>query len=207
MAEWQSYILKEYKMSFQAGTRVLDIGCGYGEQMQDLFQQGCVAIGLDVDFHCLSHCRSLGLAVLQARAEQVPITDASLDGIICKVVLPYTHEDQVIGEIGRLLKPGATCYLIGHGAGYYLKYLLRPPSWKYRIYGLRALINTWVWALTRRRLPGFAGDTIYQSRRRLKKYYQANKLMVIEEVSSKPFCGLAVFIQQTLYKVAADNQR
>jgi SAM-dependent methyltransferase len=206
MSEWKSYTNEGYEISFDPGMLVLDVGCGPGEQMQELSRQGCLAIGLDLDFHALSHCHSLGLPVLQARAEQIPIADASLDGIICKVVLPYTREDQVISEIGRLLKPGARCYLICHGAGYYLKYLLRPPSWKYRLYGLRALINTWIWVLTGRRLPGFVGDTIYQSRRRLTKYYRDNGLRVIEDARGKNFCGATVFTQQIIHKIASPTR-
>lgn len=201
MSEWQGYILEDYNLSFDAGMSVLDVGCGNGEQMQDLIRQGCLVTGLDLDFQALLHCRSLGLQVLQAPAEQIPLANASLDGIICKVVLPYTEEDRVIGEISRLLKPGARGYVICHGAGYYLRYLLRPLSWKYCVYGLRSLINTWVWVLTHRRLPGFVGDTIYQSRRRLAKYYRECGLAVIEDTPSKSFCGLAVFIQQMIQKV------
>jgi SAM-dependent methyltransferase len=205
MSEWEGYILEAYKLSFEAGMLVLDVGCGSGQQMQDLTYQGCLVIGLDLDVDSLLQCRKLGLQVLRASGEQIPIANASLDGVICKVVLPYTKEDQVIGEIGRLLKPDARGYVICHGAGYYLYYLLRSLSWKHRVYGLRALINTWVWALTNRRLPGFVGDTIYQSRRRLAKYYRENGLAVLEDTPSKSFCGLAVFIQQMIQKVDTRN--
>jgi SAM-dependent methyltransferase len=206
MSEWKGYILEDYKLSFTPGMLVLDIGCGLGEQMQVLTHQGCSVIGLDLDLTALSRCRSLGLAVLMARAEQIPIASGTLDGIICKVVLPYTCEDQVIREISRLLKPGARCYLISHGAGYYLRYLLWSQSWKYRLYGLRSLLTTWVWVLTNKRLPGFLGDTIYQSRRRLARYYQENGLLLLEDTSSKTFGGLAVFIQHRIEKADTGKQ-
>ena len=201
MSEWKGYILEDYKLSFKAGAMVLDIGCGNGRQMRDLISQGCSVIGLDLDLNALTHCQSLRLQVLQARAERIPILSASLEGAICKVVLPYTDENLVIREISRLLKPGAECYMICHGAGYYFRYLLRTPSWKRHVYGLRALINTWVWVLTNKRMPGFLGDTIYQSRRRLAKYYHEGGLEVMEDTPSKTFFGLPVFIQQKIRKV------
>ena len=163
MSEWEGYILEDYKYYFEPETLVLDVGCGHGSQMKELIQQGSMAIGVDLDFAALEYCRSQELSVLRAYAELVPLKDSSLDGILCKVVLPYTREEQVIREFGRLLKPGARCYLNCHGAGYYLKYLLLSRSWKQRFYGLRSLVNTWMWVITGHRLPGFLGDTIYQS--------------------------------------------
>lgn len=205
MSGWKGYILENYRLEFDRGSLVIDIGCGYGQQMDELKQQGCLTLGVDLDHSALLHCRNRGLDVTQARAEQIPLKDSSFDGIICKVVLPLTLEDQVLREVGRLLKPGAKCYLICHGAGYYLRYLLFPQSWKYRVYGLRSLVNTWLWALTGYRLPGFLGDTIYQSRRRLEKYYRENGLNLLKDTPSKYFLGFPVFIYQSLQKMSHDS--
>lgn len=127
MSDWDGYILENYKFSFDPDTVVLDVGCGEGDQMIEIVTGGSLVFGLDPDSSALAHCRSQGLSVLRASAEQVPVKDASLDGILCKVVLPYTREEQVIREFSRLLKPGGRCHLIGHGAGYYLKCLFLRP--------------------------------------------------------------------------------
>ena len=201
MSEWEGYILEDYRIHFDQETLVLDVGCGQGNQMKQLIEQGSSAIGVELELSALIYCRSLGLSVLRAYAEQVPLKDSCLDGILCKVVLPYTREKQVLGEFGRLLKPGGRCYLICHGAGYYLQYLLLSPSWKHRFYGLRSLINTWVWMITGRRLPGFLGDTIYQSRRRLSKYFQVNGFSLLEDTPSKCFWGFPVFTYQLIKKI------
>jgi len=201
VTEWDGYHFEASLSGFDSGMLVLDIGCGPGEQLLILSQQGCLAVGLDLDRQSLAHCTKLGFPVIQARAEQVPIADASCDGILCKVVLPYTDEKQVIREIARLLKPGGRCQLIYHGAGYYLRYLLRPPSWKHRLYGFRALINTWVWVLVKKRLPGFLGDTIYQSARRLNRYYRKDGLRLVDSTRGKTFIGLTVFSLDLVEKV------
>ena len=118
--------------------------------------------------------------------------------------MPYTDEARVLGEIARLLKPAGTARVCCHGAGYYLRYLLCHTSdWKFRIYGLRSLVNTWVYALLGRRLPGFVGDTLYQSRRRLGNYYRACHLRLVEEHPSPTFMGFPVFIYHVVEKVAA----
>jgi SAM-dependent methyltransferase len=200
MSEWTGYILEDYGFEFGPGMLVLDIGCGCGEQMKELERQGCRVIGLDLSMSDLIRCKDRGLDVLRARAERVPIGDAGVDGIVCKVVLPYTVEDQTIREISRLLRAGGRCYLSCHGAGYYLKYLLLPRSWKQSFYGLRTLVNTWLWVATGRRLPGFLGDTIYQSRRRLAKYYDEAGLRLLRDTPSKKFLGTPVFTYQLLEK-------
>ena len=203
MSEWQGYVLDEHEFGFRPGWLVLDVGCGEGRQMEELRREGCSPVGIDIDSAALTRCRAQGLPVMLASAERIPMADASLDGIVCKVVLPYLAEDRAVGEFARLLKPGGECYLVCHGAGFFLKYLLLPPSWKYRIYGLRALVNTWVWAATGRRLPGFLGDTIYQSRRRLARYYREHGLSLTHETASAEFLGSPVFIYQRLKRDGA----
>jgi len=199
---WRSYVPKDFNFTeFAPETLVLDVGCGIGLQLEELGQNGCRGIGIDVNPAFLATCQGQGLRVLQARAEQIPIKDGSLDGLICKGVIPFTDAPRVFGEIGRVLKAGAVghfCYL---AAGYYLRYAVRGLSWKYRLYGMRVLVNTWLYALTGRRLPGFLGDTLYQGRRRLGMYYRKHRLRVVRETPAKTFLGLPVFIHHVIQKV------
>src|SRR5918996_135452 len=179
---WQDYVLKDYSfVDFALGTLVLDLGCGSGMQLQELRQGGCLAIGIDVDGVALANCQRSGLEVLQACAEQMPVKNESIDGLICKGVIPYTDVPKAFSEISRVLRPGALGYCCNLSAGYYLRYLLLGPSWKFRFYGLRTLVNTWLYTVTGRRLPGFLGDTIYLSRRRLEKHYQENGLHLLQD--------------------------
>ena len=202
MGEWNGYVLEDYSfVEFAPEMRVLDVGCGYGTQLQELGQRGCRAFGIEVDRAALADCRSRGLRVLHACAEQIPVKNASLDGLVCKGVIPFTDEPCAFREIGRVLKSeavGYTCYL---GAGYYLRYLVFAPSWKFRFYGLRTLVNTWLYRATGRRLPGFLGDTIYQSRRRLATRYCADGLRLIQESPARTFLGFPVFIYHTIQRV------
>jgi len=66
-------------------------------------------------------------------------------------------------------------------------------SWKERIYGLRARINTWWWVMTHRRLPGFVADTVYQSDRRLRRYFKSNGFQIVSQLQ-RSFLGFPVFI-------------
>jgi hypothetical protein len=68
------------------------------------------------------------------------------------------------------------------------------PGLKFRLYGLRTVLNTWLFAISGKVLPGFLGDTIYQSARRLRFYYEQNNFELIRETPSPTFLGLPVFV-------------
>lgn len=199
MFDLAQFFSAEHGLDFDAGGLVLDVGCGAGDQMAEIVGQGCRAIGIDIDQDSLESCRNRGFHVARATAESIPLSDTSVDGVICKVVLPYTREDTAISEFGRVLRGGGRSHIIGHGAGYYLYYLLLSPSVKEKI-SLRSLVNTWFWLVTGRRLFGFFGDTIYQSRSRLQNYYAANSLRIFTDTPSRTFLGFPVFIYQTVKK-------
>jgi SAM-dependent methyltransferase len=200
--EWQTYVLNGYRLTgLRPGARVLDLGCGGGVQLADLVSHGARAIGIDLSGPLLAECRKKHLTVMQGRAEQIPLRDASVDGILCKAVVPYTDEPRVFCEIGRVLKEGALAYCIYLGAGYYLRSALYRHYWKYRVYGTRSLVNTWVYALSGLKLPGFLGDTVYQSRRRLAGYYRHNRLELVDEPPARTFLGFPVFIYHVVRKI------
>ncbi len=200
--DWRDYQAKGFRFSaFPPGGMILDVGCGGGTQMQHLQRCRCRGVGLDVDRASLARCRARNLPVAQAEAEHIPFKSASVDGVICKVVLPYTDERSAIREIGRVLKEGSVGRCCYHGVGYYLRYLVACPSWKARFYGLRTLVNTWLYAMAGLRLPGFLGDTLYQSQRRLTRYYAENNLRLRESTPSRTFAGCPVFIYHTIEKI------
>jgi SAM-dependent methyltransferase len=194
------YRLEDYEFHFSNPRFVLDVGCGPGYHMRILLDQGHRVVGIDPDFDRVRDCRDQGMSTLQALGERLPFGDGTFDGVVCKVVLPYTREEVVVGEIARILKPGGQCYMQCHGAGYYLRYAITPMEWRQSVHGVRTLINTWVWVATGRRLPGFLGTSIYQSRRRLAKYYRQHNLRVHEETPSPTYFALPVFTYQVLEK-------
>jgi len=195
------FALLEYEFaSFEPGAHVLDIGCGKGGQLLKLAGRGCQAVGLDPNVERARTCARLGLNVVVGKAEHLPFPDASFGGVICKGVIPYTSEAIAFREIARVLKPCGIAQIAYLSSGFYLRLFLLGQGGriKQRIYGLRTFLNTWLFALTRRILPGVWGNTIYQSRRRLRKYYAENRLTLVCETPSKKFFGFSVFIYHTL---------
>src|SRR4051812_38550446 len=108
-SDWVGYIAADFSFTeFAPGARVLDVGFGTGEQMRRLAARGCVTFGIEYDAALAAGGQASGLRVCRAAAERLPLATASLDGLICKVVIPYTDEAAAIAEIARVLRPGAT---------------------------------------------------------------------------------------------------
>lgn len=199
--EWSGYLADDFSFTdFAPGSRVVDVGFGTGEQMRRLRARGCRTFGIEYSGDLAIRGRGAQLDVCRAAAEQLPFRSASLDGVICKVVVPYTDEAKAVAEFARVLRPGGVARISYHGLGYSLRYLLTDPNWKRRIYGLRTIVNTVLYRVTGRRLPGFWGDTIYQSSRRLQRYYAAAGLTLREEHPAATFAGGPVFIYHVVEK-------
>jgi ubiquinone/menaquinone biosynthesis C-methylase UbiE len=192
------YPLWEYDHTpFAAGTRILDVGFGDGDDLRALAARGCTAVGIDVGL--APDSRSvLGVArLLLARAEHLPFRDASFDGAVMKVVLPLTDERMVVREVARVLRPGAVWELTVHGIGYYLRMLLLAPL-RRRIYAARTILNTLVYRLTGARW--LVGTTIYQSTARLRRDLRRHGIRVTRVTPSPTFAGLPYFIYMRVEK-------
>lgn len=206
MSEWTPYLLDDFDFTdFPAGSVVVDIGCGHGGQMRQLQERGCAPIGIEPDASLVAAGQSSGLDVRAGSAELIPLADSSAQGVLCKVSLPYTDERRAISEIARIMAPGASLIACYHGSGYYLRYAIQGPSLARRAYGVRSLLNSWWYAISRRRLPGWIGDTVYQSRARLQRCYNAVGLELTEDVPSPTFAGAPVFIYHRVRRKGNDT--
>lgn len=92
--------------------RILDLGCGTGDSWQKLGLQveNCRVVGIDIqrDGVQVAHLKysSRGWAYLCARGDQIPLRDASVQGVCCNVALPYMHIPRTLMELHRVLVPG-----------------------------------------------------------------------------------------------------
>jgi SAM-dependent methyltransferase len=201
--DWSAFVARDYAFdAFPSGSRVLDVGFGRGMQMRALAARGCRPLGIEYDPALAVAGARDGLTVCRASSEQLPFADASLDGVVCKVVILLTDEARSVAEVARVLRRGGTARISYHGIGYSLRYLMVDPNWKRKIYALRTIVNTAVYRLTGRRLPGFLGDTLFQTTRRLQRYYRLCGLELIVEHPSRRFAGAPVFIYHTVRKLA-----
>jgi SAM-dependent methyltransferase len=197
---WTRYILHGYDYALAPGSVVIDVGCGEGGQLAGFAERGHRAFGVDVKPEIADSSARRRVAL--GRAEALPFPDACADAVLVKVVLPYTDDRRAIAEISRVLKPGGRCFVIGHGPGYSLRYILQLSDWRRAVYGARTLVNSAIFFVTGKRLPGFWGDTIMQTRTRLKDLYRSNGLALETETPSPRFLGYPVFIYHDVRKAA-----
>jgi SAM-dependent methyltransferase len=199
------YVLWDYDHTpFPAGCRILDVGFGDGEQLRALAARGCTAIGIDVAVPPAADPAPAAGRRLLARAEHLPFRDASFDGALMKVVLPYTDERVAVREVARVLRPGAAWEVTAHGLGYYLRILLLAPV-RRRVYAARTILNTLLYRATGRRW--LLGTTIYQSTARLARDLGAHGVVITRITPSRRFCGLPYFIYVRAEKTRAATAR
>ncbi|MGN6710912.1 class I SAM-dependent methyltransferase [Anaerocolumna jejuensis] len=108
--EFAGYIEKE--------KVILDVGCGYGRTLNELYQSGYTnLIGIDFSEGMIKRGR-LQFPYLDLRVkekEQIDLPDESVDAVIILAVLTCikTNEEQqaFINEIRRVLKPNGILYI------------------------------------------------------------------------------------------------
>jgi SAM-dependent methyltransferase len=180
----------EFFSDFGPGLRVLAVGCGDGTHLAEIARRGCQVVGVESNPDAVRRLQDQGLEVVSGTAECLPFADRSFDAVVCSVVVPYTDERRAIGEWARVLTPHGEVRASYHGLGYALSQVLRGPGIRIRLYGARTIANSWLYALTGRRLPGFWGDTLYQSAARLRRYYQAAPFSLRAEYIRPAYGGL-----------------
>jgi SAM-dependent methyltransferase len=94
------------------GARVLDVGCGVGENLVRLRRQGSRPVGVDPAVTRLRAARAVA-PVVGAVVERLPFRDASFDLVYVSHVLHHaTDLDLALAEAHRLLRPGGVCFVI-----------------------------------------------------------------------------------------------
>ncbi len=84
-----------------ANVRMLDLACGDGALLERL---GPRAVGIDVSLDELALAQG---RVAQARAQELPLADASIDVCTCHLAfMLFAEPERVVAELARVLVPG-----------------------------------------------------------------------------------------------------
>jgi SAM-dependent methyltransferase len=99
-------------LELSAGTRVLEVGCGYGALLSLLHREcGCQAVGLDFDAGSIAG--ALDRDAIDYRVgtlETAELPPASFDAVLFFQSLEHLREPiQALRAATRLLKPGGVC--------------------------------------------------------------------------------------------------
>jgi 2-polyprenyl-3-methyl-5-hydroxy-6-metoxy-1,4-benzoquinol methylase len=105
---------RHFAAAFTPGSRILDIGCGSGRDLQALLDAGYDADGIDATQEMLGQAKTT-YPNLSTRltCDTLPnlasVLDASYDGILCWAVLMHLPEEflfDTVFNLRRILKPG-----------------------------------------------------------------------------------------------------
>lgn len=93
---------------FPPSATVLDVGCGRGAFLKHVKGRG---IGLDWNAESIEAARDGGHKIIAGDVRNIPLEDASVDGVYCSHVIEHfvpSDVHRILSEMDRVLKPGGT---------------------------------------------------------------------------------------------------
>lgn len=102
-------------LALPAGSRVIDLASGTGDLCRDLARAGQTPVSIDLSLGMLMADRS-GAPRVQADILDLPLPDASVDGVTCGFALRNLVDlRRFFGELGRVTRPGGRIALLDVG--------------------------------------------------------------------------------------------
>jgi demethylmenaquinone methyltransferase/2-methoxy-6-polyprenyl-1,4-benzoquinol methylase len=93
-------------LALPPGARVLDAACGTGDLSRSLLEAGYRTVGVDLSAGMLAAART-DAPLVRADALVLPLSDASVDGIVCGFALRnFVALEPFFAECARVLHPG-----------------------------------------------------------------------------------------------------
>jgi len=140
-------------LGLASGGKLLDAGCGFGQWSLAASDGYAHVVGVDGAAARIDVCRRLAAELgadncefVQGAMERLPLADSSFDAAISYSVLYLTDYIRAIGELGRVLRSGATLYLNTNDVGRYLVDIVQNryanADFNSRRYGLAAIGRT-----------------------------------------------------------------
>jgi len=104
-----SFALRHYgECNDRSAVRVLDLGCGWGNNMAFLNEQGFDAYGIDFSESAVRHCREHFTNIELSSFEKLPYGDEFFDCVIDRQAIQHNSKEvmqDVFKEVYRVLKP------------------------------------------------------------------------------------------------------
>jgi SAM-dependent methyltransferase len=104
--------IEKHIAASKPGFRVLDVGCGQGDNLKRLVRYGGRVTGIEPSAERAHRASDIASAVV-AVGESIPFRDSSFDMVYISHVLHHAHDlNAVLDEAHRLLVPGGILFVI-----------------------------------------------------------------------------------------------
>ncbi len=190
--------------------RVLDIGCGAGQEMVPFAKKkNSYCVGIDIGEELgrigIPFVKQLGtknqISFTRGLGEQLPFADTSFDLVICRVALPYMDNKKAIAEVSRILRPGGSFFLKTHAPAFYIEMIktgLSAFELRRVAYALICLAAG-IWHILTGIRPnsGFwAQKEVFQTKRSLLSELKKNRLKIIRELPDSDHMAPSYYIEK-----------
>ena len=142
------------QLTFEVGTRVLEVGCGAGGVLLPFKEAGAQVIGVDYGPDFLQYGRALGLDLIDGSLEQVP-EGFTPDIIIYRHVLEHVYDLQQHLSYVAERWPGVTLYINCPGLFSiniykynFLNYLQNAHLYNFTRHSMRQLLEKFGWRVS-----------------------------------------------------------
>lgn len=113
-------IINLHKTNY-ASTKILDLGCGRGDQLKIFEKLDLKAYGLDIGFNSFTTINNLSIA--DFRTNKMPFDNETFDIVFCKSVIEHLYLKEIENlmlETKRILKKNGF-------------FIILTPSWEYNV--------------------------------------------------------------------------
>ncbi len=117
------------KPKFNAETKVLDIGCGFGNNLLPFLVKGCKGYGIEISEEIANLTQNIlikrgftNAVIKKGNNQSIPFGDKEFDLLISNNVIHYEKDEanylKALNEYSRVLKSGGCLFLMTVGPGH-----------------------------------------------------------------------------------------
>ena len=111
-----SFIMRNYgALGHKELIHVLDMGCGWGNNLKFLKDKGFCGVGVDISKTAVQHCKSSGYTASVCDFSKLPFSDSSFDIVFDRQAIQHNTIENIkktLNEVKRVLKKGGVFFSI-----------------------------------------------------------------------------------------------